>query len=182
MQLFFEFLPIILFFAAYKFLGIYIATITAIFVSGMQFFLTWLLKKRFDILQGVTFVILAMLGGTTLWLHEEIFIKWKPTVINWILAIVFLVSHFIGKPLIKTVMQKTIQLPPKIWVQLNLSWAIFWFLMGGLNLYIIYHFDTATWVDFKLFGYLVVMTLFIILQAIYINRHVIRFEDQSVCK
>jgi intracellular septation protein len=181
MQLFFEFFPIFLFFAAYKFLGIYVATVTAIVVSGMQFFLTWLLKKRFDVLQGATFLILATLGGTTLLLHEEIFIKWKPTVINWLLAVVFLVSHFIKKPLIKTVMQKTVQLPAKIWARLNLSWVIFWFLMGCLNLYIIYHFNTATWVDFKLFGYIGVTTLFIVLQAVYINRHM-QLEDQKVCK
>lgn len=181
MQLFFEFLPIILFFVAYKFLGIYAATLTAIIVSGAQFSLTWLLKKRFDPLQGATFLILSLLGGTTLFLHQEIFIKWKPTVINWFLAVVFLVSHIINKPLIKTVMQKTIHLPSKIWDQLNLSWAIFWFSMGCLNLYIIYHFNTATWVDFKLFGYLGVTTLFIVLQAIYINRHM-QPEDKNLCK
>lgn len=182
MQLFFEFLPILLFFVAYKFLGIYVATSVAIIVSGTQFFLTWAFKKRIDMLQGATFVILAILGGTTLFLHEEIFIKWKPTIINWFLAMIFLVSHILKKPLIKTLMQKTVHLPSKIWSQLNVSWVIFWFLMGCLNLYIIYHFSTAAWVDFKLFGYLGVTTLFIIFQAVYINRHMLRFEDQKTWK
>lgn len=181
MKLFFEFFPILLFFLVYKFLGIYAATASAIMVSGIQLFLTWLWDKRFDWMQGTTFLILLLLGGTTLFLHQEIFIKWKPTVINWILAAVFLISQLMRKPLIKVVMQRSVQLPQKIWHQLNISWAIFWFFMGCVNLYIIYHFDTSTWVNFKLFGYLGVTAIFIILQAIYINRHLSQ-EHLTSCK
>jgi intracellular septation protein len=171
MKLFFEFFPIFLFFITYKFFGIYLATASAIVASGVQLFFLWLRDKRVDWLQAGTFLVLLLFGGTTLFLHEEIFIKWKPTVINWILAAVFLISQLMHKPLIKTVMQKSIMLPQKIWQTLNLSWVVFWFLMGCLNLYVIYHFDTATWVNFKLFGYLGVTILFIILQAIYINQY-----------
>lgn len=181
MKLFFEFLPIILFFLTYKFFGIYIATLVAIITSGIQFLLTWWLKKRLDPIQGFTFLILVLLGGTTLLLHEEIFIKWKLTATDWILAIVFLVSHLLNKPLIATLMQKSIHLPVKVWKQLNLSWIIFWFFMGCLNLYVVYHFDTNTWVDFKLFGGLGITTFFIILQAIYINRYINR-QGQHPCK
>jgi intracellular septation protein len=171
MKLFFDFLPIVLFFITYKFYGIYAATLIAIIISGVQFLLTFWLKKRIDPMQGTTFLILLLLGGTTLLLHQEIFIKWKLTVTDWLLATAFLISHLINKPLIATLMQKNIDLPMKIWKQLNLSWIIFWFFMGCLNLYVIYHFDTSTWVDFKLFGGIGLTTLFIILQAIYINRH-----------
>lgn len=170
MKLFFEFFPIFLFFVTYKFFGIYIATAAAIAASGAQLFFLWLRDKQIDWLQAATFLVLLLFGGTTLFLHEEIFIKWKPTVINWLLAAAFFISQLINKPLIKAVMQKSITLPQKIWKKLNLSWVIFWFLMGCLNLYIIYHFDTATWVNFKLFGYLGVTILFILLQAIYINK------------
>lgn len=176
MKLFFEFFPIFLFFLTYKFYGIYIATAAAISVSGIQFFYYWIRNKQIDWLQGATFLILLSLGGTTIFLHQEIFIKLKPTIINWLLAIVFLGSQLINKPLIKTIMQKSIQLPQKIWKKINLSWVIFWFTMGCLNLYVIYHFDTATWVNFKLFGYLGMTVLFIILQAFYINRYTIQSE------
>lgn len=172
MKLFFDFFPIILFFLAYKLYGIYAATLIAILTSAIQFLLAWWLKKRMDPVQGTTFLILLLFGGTTLLLHQEIFIKWKLTVTDWILAAVFLVSHLLNKPLIAALMQKSVDLPTKIWGKLNVSWIIFWFLMGCLNLYIIYHFDTDVWVNFKLFGGIGITTLFIILQAIYINRHI----------
>lgn len=181
MKLFFEFLPIILFFLTYKFFGIYMATLVAIIASGIQFLLTWWSKKRFDPIQGFTFLILILLGGTTLLLHEEIFIKWKLTATDWLLAIVFLVSHLLNKPLIATLMQKSVKLPVKIWKQLNMSWIIFWFSMGCLNLYVVYHFDTNTWVDFKLFGGIGITILFVILQAIYISRYINR-EGRHPCK
>lgn len=179
MSLFFEFLPIILFFLAYKFCGIYVATSVAIVASGLQFGLTFWLKKHLDSLQGITFLLLLILGGATLLLHEEMFIKWKLTVTDWLFAAVFLVSHILDKPLIAALMQKKVDLPHVIWKKLNLSWILFWFSMGCINLYVIYHFDTATWVNFKLFGSMSLTLLFILLQAVYVTQ---QNKAHNLCK
>ena len=137
MKLFFDFLPIVLFFLAYKFYGIYTATLVAIITSGIQFaFASWL-KKRLDPVQGATFLILLLLGGTTLLFHQEIFIKWKLTVTDWLLATVFLVSHLLNKPLIAMLMQKSVDLPAKIWGQLNLGLGVLLVFDGMFKL--VYH-------------------------------------------
>ena len=105
-------------------------------------------------------------------LKDEMFIKWKPTVVNWLFALVFLGSHYIGKkPLVQRVMEKNIQLPEVIWIRLNMSWVLFFAAMGMLNLYVVYNFDTETWVDFKLFGLMGFTLAFVVAQGFYLVRH-----------
>src|SRR5690606_15227979 len=109
----------------------------------------------------------------TLLLHDAMFIKWKPTVIYWAFAIVFFGSQFIGeKTLIQRMMENNISLQKPIWSRLNVSWGLFFAILGILNLYVIYHFDTNTWVNFKVFGGLGLTFVFVILQAVYLGRHI----------
>jgi len=174
MKFLFDFFPVVLFFVVFKFYGIYIATAVAIAASIVQVTAYWLKHRRCESMHIITLALIVVLGGATLMLHNELFIKWKPTGINWAFALVLLGSHFVGKrqPLIQRMMQKNITLPTIIWQRLNISWMLFFALMGATNLYVAYYFDTNTWVNFKLFGVLGLTLLFVVIQAIYLSRHI----------
>lgn len=171
MKLLFDFFPIFLFFVAFKFFGIYIATAVTMAASLLQVSIYWLKHRRFESLHLITLVIVILFGGSTLLLHNDLFIKWKPTAIYWIFAICFLGSQFIGKKtLIQRLLGTQLNLPDTIWQRLNISWIIFFTTMGIVNVYVLYHFSTNTWVNFKLFGTLGLTLLFLIAQAIYMSR------------
>lgn len=172
MKLLFDFFPILLFFITYKFLGIFYATAIAMIASILQVALYWFKHRRFEIMHLVTLGCVLLLGGATLLWHNDLFIKWKPTAIYWIFALLFLGTQFFGgKPLIRRLMEEKIELSKLAWIRLNLSWVIFFGVMGTLNIYVAYHFSTNTWVDFKLFGSLGLTVIFVILQSIYIAKH-----------
>ncbi len=123
-----------------------------------------------------TLLMVTILGSATLLFKNEIFIKWKPTVLYWLLALVLLVSHltchFRGSTLLlQRLLEKQIRLQTTIWQRLNISWILFFAGLGALNLYVVYHFDTSTWVNFKLFGTLGLTLLFVVLQGLYMNKH-----------
>lgn len=172
MKFLFDFFPILLFFIAYKVYDIYVATAVAIISSFIQVGIHWAKHKKVENSHLITLVILILFGGATLLLQDEMFIKWKPSVVNWIFAIAFLGSQFIGnKTIIERMMSKSVSLPAAIWVKLNMSWVIFFVALGLINLYVVYNFDTDTWVNFKLFGMMGLTVVFIIGQAIYMSRH-----------
>jgi len=172
MKILADLFPIILFFITYKLGDIYLATLVAILASGVQVLWSRYSKGRFEKLPLITLATLMVLGGATLIFRNELFIKWKPTAIYWVLASAFLISQFIGKrPIIQRLIEQNISLPNRVWQQLNISWAIFFILLGCVNLYVVYNFDTNTWVNFKLFGTMGLSILFIIAQGIYISRH-----------
>src|SRR5580700_1227314 len=123
MKLLFDFFPILLFFIAFKFFGIYVATAVAMAASLVQVAIYRLKHKRFESMHIITLVMVVVLGGATLLSHDAMFIKWKPTAIYWVFAIAFLASHFIGqKPIIQRLMEKQLSLPLKVWQKLNISW------------------------------------------------------------
>ncbi len=172
MKLLFDFFPIILFFAAYKLQGIYVATLVAIVATFVQVGWLWLCHRRVETMHLVTLGLIVVFGGATLYLHDEQFIKWKPTVINWLFGLAFLVSQFVGKkPFIQRMMGGNIELPPSVWSRLNLSWALFFLFLGAVNLFVVYIFDTDTWVNFKLFGMLGLTLAFVIVQALFLSRY-----------
>jgi len=116
--------------------------------------------------------LIFVLGGATLIFHKVIFIKWKPSIIYWLFSLLLIGSQFIGKmTLIHRMIGDKIVLPKKIWSRVNLSWGIFFLLMGFLNLYVVYHYSTSSWVNFKLFGTLGLTIVFVFLQVIYMSRH-----------
>lgn len=172
MKLLFDFFPIFIFFLAFKFFGIYIATATTMAASLLQVAIYWLRHKSFESLHIITLITVMLFGGTTLLLHNELFIKWKPTAIYWIFAVVFLGSQFIGKkPLIQRLLDSKMSLPKAVWQRLNISWVLFFAVMGIANVYVLYHFSTNAWVNFKLFGTLGLTILFLIFQAIYMSKY-----------
>jgi intracellular septation protein len=173
MKLLFDFLPILLFFIAYKLADIYVATAVLIAVTLAQVGWIWLRQRRVEKIPLFTAGLVLALGGATLILHDPIFVKWKPTVVNGLFALVFLGSCFIGqKSLLERMMGEQLELPAPIWVKLTLAWAAFFLAMGLANLYVAFNFDENTWVNFKLFGMLGLTLVFVLAQAAYMSRHI----------
>lgn len=172
MKFFFDLFPIILFFAAYKFYGIYTATGVAIAATVAQIAWVWFRHRKVDTMLWVSLILISVFGGATLVLHDPLFIKWKPTVLYWLFAAVLLVSQLMfNKNLIASMMKAQIQLPTPVWRKLNLSWAAFFAGMGGLNLYVAYNYSEPTWVNFKLFGFLAIMFVFVLLQGLMLAKY-----------
>ena len=173
MKLLFDFFPVILFFISYKLYGMYIAIVIAMAAIVLQLAVFWIKHRRFETMQLITAALIIVLGGISLLFHNELFFKWKPTAVNWIFALLFIGSQLIGKkPLIQRMMEKNVSLPEIVWQRLNLAWILFFILMGIANLYVVYNFSTDTWVNFKLFGVLGLTIAFVIIQAIYLARHI----------
>lgn len=173
MKLLFDLFPVVLFFIAFKFSDIYVATATAIGATVCQVGYTWLKHSKIEKMHWITLILIVVMGGLTLYLQDEQFIKWKPTIINWAFGLAFFGSQFVGKkPFVERMMSAEIKLPSPIWTRLNLSWAIFFILLGFVNLYVIYNYDTNSWVNFKLFGMLGLTIVFVLLQAIYIAKYI----------
>ncbi len=181
MKLLIDFFPILLFFISYKIFGIYIATIVTMIASLLQIGLFWLKYRRIELTHIIALILISVLGTATLLLHNAIFIKWKPTAIYWVLALLFLGSQIIGsKPFIQRLIGNKISLPQNIWHRLNLSWAIFFACMGGVNLYVAYNFSTDIWVNFKLFGFLGSTIVFGVLQSLYMRKYLKQEPTESV--
>lgn len=177
MKLLFDFLPILLFFIAYKMADIYTATGVLIAATLAQVGWIWLRQRQIEKLPLFTAALVLVLGGATLILHDPVFVKWKPTVVNGLFALAFLGSRFIGqKTLLERMMGSQLELPRPIWVKLTFAWAIFFIVLGVVNLYVAFTFDENTWVNFKLFGMMGLTLLFVLAQAVYLSRHM-RSDD-----
>lgn len=172
-----DFIPVLLFLIAFKLYGIYAATTVGIVATAIQVVLTRFIRKKFDKQQVVTLVIFVLFGGMTLYFHDPIFVKWKPSVIFWIFGIVFLLSHFIGKkPLAQRMLEGMLEaqaaaVPGFLWKRLNAAWSLFFILLGTLNIYIAYHFSTDTWVNFKVYGIMLCLLGFSFAQAMCLSRY-----------
>lgn len=199
MKFFIEFLPVVLFFAAYKLYSlipvdtidsinsvlpfsfavgkesdaIYFATLIAIIISGITVLVHYIKYKDFNKNQTITFVLFIIFGGATLMFRDPTFIKWKPTVINLVFALIFFGSTFIGdKPLAQRFLGGALDAPKHIWLKLNTAWIIFFVVIAAINLYIAYNFSEEFWVNFKLFGMTGLTFAFIIIQIIVLSRYI----------
>jgi len=210
MKLLFDFFPIILFFVSYyqasflienTFIGqlidptkpdfisaTIVATGAAIIASFIQVTIHWFNTHKFERMHIFSLVLITVLGSITIFLGNPAFIQWKPTVLNWLFAGVFLGSMFVGeKPIIQRMMGEHIKLPENVWKTLNLSWVTFFFISGAANLYVAFYYNLAapadarmdTWVNFKLFGLMGLTIGFVILQAIYLSRHISEDDLQN---
>lgn len=164
-----DLLPVILFFIAYKTYDIYVATAVAIAAAAIQVAYCWIRYRHVEKMQWITLLLLVFFGGLTLLLQDPVFIKWKPTVINWLFALAFLGSAmFMKRSLIQRMMGHAMELPGHIWSRLNFAWIIFFTAMGLLNLYVAFEFSEETWVNFKLFGMMGLTLVFVIGQGFYL--------------
>jgi len=175
-----EFFPIILFFVAYKLYDIYVATAVVIVATVIQISAYWLMYRKVETMQWITLGLILVMGGATLYLQDENFIKWKLTIIEWLFGGAFLASQFIGsKTFIERMMGANLDLPAKIWKRLNLSWAFFFITVGCLNLYVMHNFSTDDWVNFKTFGVPGMMLIFIVVQMIFLYKYVPETEAKE---
>jgi intracellular septation protein len=170
-------LPVLLFFVAFKFYGIYTATAVAITATALQIGWFKARRRRIEPMMWISLVIIVVFGGATLAFHDETFIKWKPTVLYWLFAAAILGAELLlRRNLIRSMLAEQVHMPEPAWARLNRSWAGFFAFMGAANLYVAYNFSTDAWVNFKLFGGMGLMFAFVALQAVFLARYV---EDKK---
>lgn len=171
MQLLVDFLPVIVFYVVYKVYGILPATAAIMGVMSAQILIQWILKRTVSKMLLTSGVLVLVFGGITLVLKDGLFIQWKPTIVNWLFAVAFLGSNFIGeKPLIQRVFGHAIELPKQAWQRLNLFWVGNFAFLGAANLYVVYNFSQEFWVNFKLWGMIGLTLLMALIQGIWIAR------------
>jgi intracellular septation protein len=201
MKLLFDFLPIILFFVAFKYAEghrdwaadfatsqfgflvaggvvgtgeapVLLATVVVIIATLAQVAWLKLRGRRVDTMLWVSLVLVVVLGGATIYFHSETFIKWKPSALYWAMGLSFWLSPLLfGKNLLRVLMGEQLQLPERVWHRLNFAWIAFFAMMGLLNLWVAYSFSTDTWVNFKLFGGIGLMLLFTVAQGLFLQRY-----------
>jgi intracellular septation protein len=176
MKFLFDFFPVILFFIAFKLADIYVATAVAIAATFIQVGWLKLRGKRVEPMLWASFAIIAVFGGATLALQDETFIKWKPTVLYWLFGAVLAGAVLFRRNLIRVMLSEQVHLPDAVWSRLNWSWIGFFAFMGAINLYVAYNYSTDHWVNFKLFGGMGLMLLFVLAQALVLSRYV---EEKS---
>ncbi len=185
MKFLFDFFPLVAFLIAFYYpedreQGIYLAIQVLIIASAIQIIIYWLITRKFEKMHVITLILTVILGGATLLLKDVRFIKWKPTAINWVFALVFLGSQFIGKkPIIRRMMDHAISVPNEIWTKLNIGWVVFFIFSGIANLYVVYNFSTEFWVNFKVYGLLGLTFIFAIAQAMYMSQHIKDIKEEK---
>jgi intracellular septation protein len=177
MKFLFDLFPVVLFFVAFKLADIYVATAVAIAATFIQVGWLKLRGKRVDAMLWASLGIIAVFGGATLLLQDEMFIKWKPTVLYWLLGAVLAGAALVfRRNLIRSLLSEQVHLPDAVWSRLNWSWIGFFAFMGALNLYVAYNYSTDLWVNFKLFGGMGLMLVFVVVQAAFLAKYV---EDKQ---
>ena len=196
-----DFLPIILFFGAFKYADghrdwaaafasehfgfmvsggavgpaeapVLLATVVVIVATLAQVLVLKLRRRKVDTMLWVSLGLVVVLGGLTIWLRSETFIKWKPTLLYWVMAGAFGLGPLLfGKNLLRLMLGQQLVLPEAVWQRLNWAWVAFFSLMGALNLWVAYSFSTDTWVNFKLFGGIGLMLAFTVAQGLYLARY-----------
>ena len=170
MQLFIDYLPILIFFGAYFYKGIYFATGVLMVVMPVVMLVQWAITKKLNKIYAASTVLVLVLGSATLLLRNPLFLYWKPTVLNWAIGLAFLGSQFIGeKPFVQRMLGGAASLEEKQWLRLNQIWVVFFLLIGGINIYVAYTYSEPTWVKFKLFGMLGLTLAFVIVQTIWLT-------------
>ena len=179
MKILIDFFPILLFFGAYKFADIYTATAVLMAATVVQMGLIYLIDRKLQLMHKITLVLILGFGALTLGLHDERFIKWKPTVLYASMAIALAVALWgMRKNILKLLLGSQLELPDAVWMRLNLAWIAYCTFMAAANAYVAAFYSTEAWVNFKLWGYAFPLT-FIVAQGIYIARFIKTEEPKS---
>lgn len=172
MKQFLDFLPLIVFFAFYKLYDIYVASGALIVATALALVFTWFKYRKIEKMTLITFLMVLVFGTLTLVFHNDLFIKWKVTIIYTLFALALLISQLVlKKPLVQRMLGKELTLPDKVWNNLNLAWAVFFLLCGLANIYVAFWLPQSVWVNFKVFGLTALTLVFTLLSGIYIYRH-----------
>ncbi|MCX7161904.1 MAG: septation protein A [Betaproteobacteria bacterium] len=178
MKFLFDLFPVILFFAAFKAFDIYIATGVVIAATVAQIGWVWHRHGKVDTMLWVSLALVVVFGGATLILHDASFIQWKPTVLYWLFAAtLFCSNQFFGKNLIRAMLSKQVELPESLWNRLNYAWIGFFTVMGLVNRIVALNFSMDAWVNFKLFGFMGLMIVFIVLQGVVLAKYIPEEND-----
>ena len=178
MKQLFEFIPILLFFAAYKLYDIYIATEVMIAATVIQVAYAWIRYRKVESMQWITLGLVIVFGGATIYLHDEQYLKWKFSIVEWLFGIAFLSSQFFGqKTFIERMMGGNLSLPAPIWKRLNFSWASFFILVGFINVYVMFNYNTDDWVTFKTIIAPGLMVVFMVVQMIFLYKYIPEAEE-----
>lgn len=157
-----------------------LATLVVMIATLAQAAILKLRGKKIDLMLWISLVLVVVLGGATVWFHNETFIKWKPTGLHWAMALTLWISQAaFGKNLIKAMLGAELQLPDVIWLRLNRAWVLFFAAMGVINLYVAYNFSTGTWANFKVFGATGLIVLFTLAQGLYLGKHLPPEEESK---
>jgi intracellular septation protein len=201
MKLILDFLPLLLFFGAFKFadankdwaaafasdhLGFLVsggvvgadeapmllATMVVIACTLVQVATLKLMRRKIDLMLWITLALVVVLGGATVWFHDKTFIKWKPSIAFWAMGLALWVSQAVFKKnLLQSMIGGELQLPPAVWQRLNIAWITFFSTVGLVNVFVVYNYSDATWATFKVFGVFGLMIVFTIAQVIYLSRY-----------
>lgn len=170
MQLLVDYIPLVVFILAYFYQDIFFATGMLMVAMPVVLVLQWLMTKKINKIYAASTVLVLVLGGATLAFRNPTFLYWKPTVLNWLIAIVFLGSQWIGdKTVVQRMLENAAELSADQWIRLNQIWVVFFSIVGGINIYVAYNFSEAFWVKFKLFGMLGLTLIFVIIQSVWLT-------------
>lgn len=181
-KLLFDLFPLILFFVAYRYADIYTATGVAMIAGVAQIAWLKLRQRKIEAMHWVNLAIIIVFGGATLWLHNDAFIKWKPTVLYWLFGSVILGGQlFFKRNVLRSMLGSQVNLPEPAWTRMAISWAGFFVLAGALNLFVAFsgYFTESQWVTFKVFGLFGLLLLFVVGQSVYLARHMEGQNDES---
>ena len=180
MKLLFDIFPLLIFFGAFKFFDIYLATGAAIIATFVQVGVFWTRHRRFETMHLVTLAVITIFGGLTIALQDDAFIKWKPSIVNWVFAVAIFGTLLFGKKsALEYMMGRQLRLPSPVWRNLSVAWGVFFVVMGTLNLYVAFYYNvaaddairTATWVNFKVFGLTGMTLAFVFLQMLFLSKY-----------
>jgi intracellular septation protein len=174
MKILYDYFPVLCFFIAFIFFGhdIILATKVIMIASFIQTIGFWLIKKRFEKMHLVTFALIMIFGGATIFFHNPEFIQIKPSIAYWLFAVILLGSQFKEKNLLQSMLEEKLSAPTKIWKILNISWALFFIFLGVANYVIYKHFSITVWTYFKFFGTLGLIVVFTVIQSIFLGKYI----------
>lgn len=179
----FDLFPLILFFAAFKFTDdIFTATAVAIGAAVVQFVWLKVTGKKIEATHWINLTVIVVFGGATLYFHNDLFIKWKPTVLYWLFSAILLGGRWIfQRNVMQSMMGRQITMSAAIWDKLNYSWASFFLVSGALNLYVAFsgHYTDSQWVNFKVFGLMALLIAFVIAQSLWLGKHMTHDTDAT---
>ena len=179
MRVLIDFVPILLFFGAYKFYDIYAATTVLMVGTVIQTALIYRMERKVTGLQKATLLLILVFGALTLWLHDDRFIKWKPTVLYAAIAIGLTLAVWVfKKSFLKLMLGSQLELPDRVWMRLNIAWIVYCVFMAAINTYVAAFFSTDAWVDFKIWGYAFPIA-FLVAQGFYIAPHLKSDEPKA---
>ena len=181
----FDLFPLLLFFVAYRFADIYVATGVAIAAAVLQIGYIKVIGQKIEPMHWINLSVIVVFGGATLWLQNDAFIKFKPTMLYWLFAAILLGSQWImGTNLLRKLLAGKVELSAAGWRGLNLSWSIFFLFAGALNLFVAFsgYFSESAWVNFKVFGLMGLLIAFVIAQSVWLGKHMVQEPAEQKAK